>query len=132
GDQILLLQRLCDGCAVGAAFNHERRILRRWAGPSHGAVKECDGEQSRCAGGDQSPENKRAKPAAAAARFKPSHQSTAVRITAALVPPNPNEFDIAAFTGRFFAFSGVKSMADSTDGFSRLSVGGTTPSRIAK
>ena len=55
------------------------------------------------------------------------HQPTAVRITAAFVPPNPNEFDIAARIVRFFALWGVRSMAVSMDGLSRLSVGGTMP-----
>src|SRR4051812_24643207 len=53
-------------------------------------------------------------------------------ITDALVPPKPKEFDNATLTSRFFAICGTRSIAVSTDGLSRLMVGGTTLSRIAR
>src|SRR3546814_1637581 len=50
-----------------------------------------------------------------------------------LVPPNPKEFDSARRTGRSFAAWGVRSMsAQLGEGLSRLRVGGTTLSRIAR
>src|SRR6185503_20878682 len=59
------------------------------------------------------------------------HQ-TLERISAALVPPKPKLLDMAIFTSRFWALSGTRSSAVSTLGFSRLIVGGTIPSRIAR
>src|SRR5271163_1558914 len=50
----------------------------------------------------------------------------------ALVPPNPNEFDSAAWIGRLRAACGARSIAVLTAGLSRLSVGGATWSRIAR
>src|ERR1700678_2111139 len=50
----------------------------------------------------------------------------------ALVPPNPNEFDSTTSMLRDFAFSGTRSITVSTDGFSRLRVGGATLSRMAR
>src|SRR3984885_6059959 len=53
-------------------------------------------------------------------------------ITDALVPPNPNEFDNATLISRLRGVSGTRSIAVSTDGLSRLMVGGATLSRIAR
>src|SRR5271163_1755262 len=50
----------------------------------------------------------------------------------ALVPPNPNELDNAAWIGRLRAACGARSIAVSTAGLSRLSVGGAIWSRIAR
>ena len=48
------------------------------------------------------------------------------RITSeAFVPPNPNEFDSTVLISRALALCGTRSMAVSTDGLSRFSVGGT-------
>jgi hypothetical protein len=48
------------------------------------------------------------------------------KISDALVPPKPNEFDNATLTSRLRALCGTRSIGVSTDGLSRLSVGGTT------
>src|SRR5215203_516172 len=50
----------------------------------------------------------------------------------ALVPPKPKEFDSTMSMSRFFAACGTRSIAVSTDGLSRLIVGGATPSRMAR
>jgi hypothetical protein len=42
------------------------------------------------------------------------------------VPPNPKEFDNATEIGRFLACCGTRSIGVSTDGLSRLIVGGAT------
>src|SRR5215469_11376018 len=55
-----------------------------------------------------------------------------VKIRAALVPPKPKEFDIVASTLRFRAEWGTRSSLVSKPGLSRLSVGGTIWSRIAR
>src|SRR5690606_3632752 len=55
------------------------------------------------------------------------------RMTLALVPPKPKEFDSARRTGRSLATWGVRSTsAQLGEGLSRLRVGGTTLSRIAR
>jgi hypothetical protein len=54
------------------------------------------------------------------------------KISDALVPPKPNEFDSATLISRLRALCGTRSIGVSTDGLSRLSVGGTTWSRIAR
>ena len=48
------------------------------------------------------------------------------------MPPKPKEFDSATSISRLRAVCGTRSIAVSTDGFSRLIVGGTTLSRIAR
>src|SRR6202521_2116265 len=53
-------------------------------------------------------------------------------ITDALVPPKPNEFDNATLISRLRGVRGTRSIAVSTDGFSRLMVGGAMLSRIAR
>src|ERR1700680_1572670 len=53
-------------------------------------------------------------------------------ITEALVPPKPKEFDNATLISRLRAACGTRSIAVSTDGFSRLMVGGAMLSRIAR
>src|SRR5437588_7072035 len=58
--------------------------------------------------------------------------ATRCTITEALVPPKPNEFDSATFISRLRGASGTRSIAVSTDGFSRLIVGGAILSRIAR
>src|SRR6202165_6127024 len=58
--------------------------------------------------------------------------ATRCTITEALVPPKPNEFDSATLISRLRGACGTKSIAVSTDGFSRLMVGGAMLSRIAK
>src|SRR5712671_7039431 len=58
--------------------------------------------------------------------------ATRCTITEALVPPKPNEFDSATLISRLRGKSGTRSIAVSTDGFSRLMVGGTMLSRIAR
>ena len=50
----------------------------------------------------------------------------------ALVPPKPNEFDSTVSIFRFFERCGTRSIAVSTDGLSRLIVGGAMPSRMAR
>src|SRR6476620_909798 len=50
----------------------------------------------------------------------------------ALVPPKPNEFDSTTSTLRLRDSCGTRSIAVSTDGLSRLIVGGTTWSRTAR
>ncbi len=42
------------------------------------------------------------------------------------VPPNPNELERTALISRGRAFNGTRSISVSTEGFSRLSVGGAT------
>src|SRR5690348_14546042 len=58
--------------------------------------------------------------------------ATRCRITDALVPPKPNEFDNTTLISRLRGVCGTRSIAVSTDGFSRLIVGGATLSRIAR
>src|SRR5437660_10127289 len=53
-------------------------------------------------------------------------------ITDALVPPKPNEFDSATLISRLRATFGTRSIAVSTEGLSRLMVGGAMLSRIAR
>src|ERR1700740_1434965 len=54
------------------------------------------------------------------------------RITDALVPPKPKEFESATLISRLRAVCGTRSIAVCTDGLSRLIVGGATLSRIAR
>src|SRR5712691_4031113 len=54
------------------------------------------------------------------------------KINDALVPPKPNEFDSTYLTLRSRACFATRSMSQDGDGLSRLSVGGTTPSRSAR
>src|SRR6516164_6334666 len=62
-----------------------------------------------------------------------SDQSPARRNTSdAFVPPKPKEFDKTTSILRFRARCGTRSIAVSTDGLSRLIVGGATLSRIAR
>ena len=49
----------------------------------------------------------------------------------ALVPPKPKEFDSTVSMVRRLAWCGTRSIAVTTEGLSRLSVGGATLSRIA-
>src|SRR6202022_2489567 len=58
--------------------------------------------------------------------------ATRCTITDALVPPKPNEFDSAILISRLRGDCGTRSIAVSTDGFSRLMVGGAMLSRIAR
>src|ERR1700730_5933001 len=58
--------------------------------------------------------------------------ATRCTITDALVPPKPNEFDNATLISRLRGFCGTRSIAVSTDGLSRLMVGGAMLSRIAR
>src|SRR5436190_21773826 len=61
------------------------------------------------------------------------HQAAMRRNTNdALVPPNPNEFDRTRSMSRLFDWCGTRSMGVSTDGLSRLMVGGATRSRMAR
>src|ERR1700676_3495249 len=53
-------------------------------------------------------------------------------ITEALVPPKPNEFDSTTLISRLRGACGTRSIAVSTEGFSRLIVGGAILSRIAR
>src|SRR5207244_12979783 len=56
-----------------------------------------------------------------------------LRITKdALFPPIPNEFDRTSSMSRLFAWCGTRSIGVSTDGLSRLMVGGATRSRMAR
>src|SRR4029079_3677283 len=54
------------------------------------------------------------------------------KIRDAFVPPKPKEFDSAVSTSRLRIWWGTRSIGVSTDGLSRLIVGGTTRSRIAR
>src|SRR5437899_3484127 len=58
--------------------------------------------------------------------------ATRCTITEALVPPKPNELDSATSISRLRGACGTRSIAVSTDGFSRLMVGGARLSRIAR
>src|SRR5258708_31396587 len=58
--------------------------------------------------------------------------ATRCTITEALVPPKPNEFDSATLMSRLRGACGTRSIAVSTDGLSRLIVGGAILSRIAR
>src|ERR1700733_7746923 len=62
----------------------------------------------------------------------PRQLATRCTITDALVPPKPNEFDNATLISRWRGFCGTRSIAVSTDGLSRLMVGGAMLSRIAR
>src|SRR3984957_21163199 len=65
--------------------------------------------------------------------FLPTRQlTTRCMITDALVPPKPNEFDNATLISRLRETRGTRSIAVSTDGWSRLMVGGAMLSRIAR
>src|SRR5437762_14105601 len=50
----------------------------------------------------------------------------------ALVPPNPNELDSTTSISRSLERCGTRSIGVSTDGLSRLMVGGATRSRMAR
>src|SRR3546814_568239 len=66
-------------------------------------------------------------------RITAARYCNSARTPLALGPPNPKEFDSARRTGRSFAAWGVRSMsAQLGEGLSRLRVGGTTLSRIAR
>src|SRR4029079_18376766 len=54
------------------------------------------------------------------------------KINEALVPPKPNEFDSTTLISRLRARCGTRSIGVSTDGLSRLRVGGPMLSRIAR
>src|SRR5262249_20927769 len=54
------------------------------------------------------------------------------KMSDALVPPKPKEFDRTTSMVRLFERCGTRSIAVSTDGLSRLMVGGATPSRMAR
>src|SRR6202162_4341253 len=58
--------------------------------------------------------------------------ATRCTITEALVPPKPNEFDNATLISLLRGVCGTRSIAVSTDGLSRLIVGGAILSRIAR
>ena len=59
--------------------------------------------------------------------YRPEAAHAAARkIIDAFVPPKPNEFDSATSIGRLRAAFGARSIAVSTDGLSRLRVGGAT------
>src|ERR1700737_554088 len=58
--------------------------------------------------------------------------ATRCTITEALVPPKPKEFDSATLISRLRGAFGTRSIAVSTDGLSRLMVGGAMLSRIAR
>src|SRR5271154_2225297 len=58
--------------------------------------------------------------------------TTRCKITDALVPPKPNEFDNAILISRLRAVRGTRSIAVAIDGLSRLMVGGAILSRIAR
>src|SRR6202020_2154959 len=58
--------------------------------------------------------------------------TTRCMTTDALVPPKPNEFDSTVWTSRLRGVRGTRSIHVSTDGLSRLMVGGTMLSRIAR
>src|SRR3981189_2071927 len=58
--------------------------------------------------------------------------ATRCTITEALVPHKPNELDSATLISRLRGTCGTRSIAVSTDGLSRLMVGGATLSRIAR
>src|ERR1700720_2208486 len=58
--------------------------------------------------------------------------ATRCTITEALVPPKPKEFDSATLISRLRGAFGTRSIAVSTDGLSRLMVGGAILSRIAR
>src|ERR1700742_1483713 len=57
---------------------------------------------------------------------------TRLRITEALVPPKPKEFDNTTLISRLRAVCGTRSIPVCTEGLSRLIVGGATLSRIAR
>src|SRR6201999_2634029 len=65
-------------------------------------------------------------------RRKRRQLTTRWTITDALVPPNPKELDKARLISRLRGVCGTRSIAVSTDGFSRLMVGGAILSRIAR
>src|SRR3981189_3843890 len=58
--------------------------------------------------------------------------ATRCTIAEALVPPKPKEFDSATLISRLRGAFGTRSIAVSTDGLSRLMVGGAMLSRIAR
>src|SRR3546814_15100745 len=65
-------------------------------------------------------------------RLTAGRQGAVAKTSEALVPPKPKEFERAWRTLRAFAGFGTRSMSQPSEGLSRLSVGGTTPSRIAR
>src|SRR5262249_57142933 len=66
------------------------------------------------------------------ATAKRAYQDASRRNTRdALVPPKPNELDKTTSMSRLCALCGTKSRGVSTDGLSRLMVGGATLSRMA-
>src|SRR6202041_2414962 len=63
---------------------------------------------------------------------QPHYCVTRRRITDALVPPKPKEFDSTTLISRSRGVFGTRSIAVSTDGLSRLIVSGAMLSRIAR
>src|SRR5262249_43624132 len=59
-------------------------------------------------------------------------QAARRNISDALVPPKPKELDKATSISRLCALCGTRSIGVSTDGLSRLMVGGATLSRMAR
>src|SRR6202790_2457965 len=64
--------------------------------------------------------------------IRPRQLAKRRKIMDALVPPKPNEFDSTTSISRLRGVCGTRSIAVSTDGFSRLMVGGAMLSRIAR
>ena len=107
----------CGECTIGTGDSADRDPSLR----SNVAKGRCTWQ---CAGPGvaalmRSPADGDGRPPAAAARSE------------ALVPPKPNELDSTVSISRFCALCGTRSMAVSTEGLSRLSVGGAMLSRMA-
>src|SRR5690606_35992443 len=64
-------------------------------------------------------------------RIAASYDANRRNTREALVPPNPKEFDRIVLISRFTGLCGTRSIGVSTEGLSRLMVGGATWSRMA-
>src|SRR5205814_355773 len=84
--------------------------------------------------GDKTPGEEAEKAHARSSDLAPPDQPPGgpPKISEALVPPKPNEFDSTYLTRRARASLGTRSMSQEGDGLSRLRVGGTMPSRSAR
>src|SRR5690606_23672594 len=90
-----------------------------------------DGDQAEGRGRPQQPRQQAAPRRRFQAALVPPPHATRLKMTLALVPPKPNELDMATSILRARALCGTRSIAVSNSGSSRLIVGGAIWSRMA-
>src|SRR5208283_1847673 len=114
---------------VARADRRSRRLTNgkaEWRDSGFPRIGERDGRRPAPLQPDHTPPRSRAQ------RGGPAGQSARRSSRDALVPPNPKELESTTSIFRLRATCGTRSIAVSTDGLSRLRVGGATWSRIAR